>query len=219
MFPDTRRDCYHLGVLKSVTVRSGQSHPHTYLPISLQGLAMSRTIELAIDALLARKETLTVPNVMSAYLQVADFYGTDVYLDDAIAAFEHALDKHPLPLDAAQYAAYQRPYVLEVDQLRRDYLETRKKDERCTCGKCGRPIENPSEDSRVATEEETVPKPPARSERRMHAVFIPLLTADSAVHAGRTKKRRVTRRRASNSSDGSIVTDPFAPSTSSTMFL
>ena len=131
---------------------------------------MSRTIELAIDALLARNEALTVPNVMSAYIQMADFYGTDVFLDDAVAAFEHALDKHPQPLDATLCAAHQRPYVLEVDQLRRDYLETRRKAEVCTCGKCGRPIEGPSEDSHSDTsQEEIVPRRPAKSEKSASA--------------------------------------------------
>ncbi|KAJ3536206.1 hypothetical protein NM688_g6868 [Phlebia brevispora] len=101
---------------------------------------MTRSIERAIDALVARQEPITVQNVITAYFHVVNFSGGGVQLDEAMLAFEHALDKHPLPVSADGASYCYRPYVDEVDRLRRDYWAERMGGAKCTCGKCGCPI-------------------------------------------------------------------------------
>ncbi len=99
---------------------------------------MWTNIELAINFLLSIKQPLTVPNVLSAYIEVAGFRSTE----DAVVAFEHALDKHPLPLNyEPQGTVYHRPFILEVDHIRRDYWKERLGDAaNCTCNEGGNPV-------------------------------------------------------------------------------
>lgn len=97
---------------------------------------MLSTLEQAINSLHTSKQPITVRNAIAAYLSVGGFSGTDVCVEDAVVAFEHALDKHPLPpMDSS--TTYHRQFVLEVDVLRKKYWTEKSGCSHCVCGKCG----------------------------------------------------------------------------------
>lgn len=170
--------------------------PSPLPPFTLQA---TTSLEIAIDILLSNSQPITIRNALAAYIRAADFSpeeassgaNTDdtVTVEDAIVAFEHALDKHPLPfqamLEPSQLAApstkrkttktakkskktktktfppglataylnnspgqqpfsYHRPFINEVDKLRREYYTEKAENafkaasaQACTCGKCG----------------------------------------------------------------------------------
>lgn len=175
-------------------------HTPTSSPAASQHLPATTSLEIALDLLLSNSQPITIRNALAAYIQAADFASSpeslaalgmdgELTVEDAIIAFEHALDKHPLPLDAAVAAPpaaapsrspspprkkktvrvkkktkashpssadapadssgeaysifFRRPFVAEVDQLRREYYAGKAEAALkanpypCSCGKCG----------------------------------------------------------------------------------
>lgn len=64
---------------------------------------MHSNIERAVADIITANKAVTVANIFPIYIRVAGF---DTVCDEAVIAFEHALDKHPLPSAEApvQYA-------------------------------------------------------------------------------------------------------------------
>lgn len=184
----------------------------TASPSPVQSLTMQPTtsLEIALSILLSNSQPITIRNALAAYIQAADFTASTTFytgfaddiatVEDAVIAFEHALDKHPLPLGAMPVVsaapaprrpakkktvrtktkmtkvksstarltididvtvetsvnapssstmdpvAYRRPFINEVDQLRREYYTEKAQSVlqagayKCTCGKCGDPV-------------------------------------------------------------------------------
>jgi hypothetical protein len=76
---------------------------------------MLSNIEQAVVDLLDREKAITVPNVFSAYMQIA---GLDVdAIEEAVITFERAMDKHAVRPDAVQ-----SPMIVE---LRNQYWYTK----------------------------------------------------------------------------------------------
>ena len=185
---------------------------------------MSKSIERAIDALVAKQEPINVRNVIAAYLQIVNFNGGDVQLDDAMVAFEHALDKHPIPLAGNNAVCYYRPYILEVDQLRREYWAERMGGAKCTCGKCGCPIfedtpppidaYDPTVDVPYGTiKEKRKVKGGKRASPCFLIVYSQLL---NCALSGKSMKKRVTKKRVADPNCIALLqpADPLGPSTS-----
>ena len=169
------------------TPTSSPSHS----PIPSIALQATTSLEIALDILLSNSQPITIRNALAAYIQAADFSpdattggGPEdaATVEDAIIAFEHALDKHPLPFYAlpllsypqaptkkkstktkkvktktsppayaagypggsaqAEPVSYRRPYIDEVDKLRREYYTEKVENAMkmgsypCSCGKC-----------------------------------------------------------------------------------
>lgn len=180
---------------------------------------MLTTLEQAISALHISKQPITVRNAIAAYFNVAGFNGSDVCVEDAVVAFEHALDKHPLPPACASLAC-RRQFVPEVDRLRKEYWTERSGCFHCVCGKCGCPVV--PKELAARTEELTQGRiPPAKrpaARKRTFGLclsfFAPTVTFVRI--AGNVKKRKTPRPCVSNSSDSesSPSSDPYGPSTS-----
>lgn len=168
-------------------------HPHA---------APNTSLELALYSLGKQGKPITVKSALSAYLQIIGFHDHPSLLDpgvktkspyaaksghpfegitvqDLLATFEHALDKHPLPRRAVlrpkrkrrmaqavddavstqrplrkrrpklrdpsarpPHRCYNRPFILEVDQLRYEYYTAKRLSvPGCLCGKCGVPLD------------------------------------------------------------------------------
>ncbi|KAK7676470.1 hypothetical protein QCA50_020544 [Cerrena zonata] len=158
---------------------------------------MCTTIEKALQSLLKAEQPLTVANVLSAYLEIAGFTTTnpDTVSEDAIMAFEHALDKHPAPPPPRKTKSGKliprketQRWSFEVAKLRDEYWIDRlgvKSCAKCKCRKCGRYI-----GSTPAIEEA-----PTQKKRVVNK---------------RGTKKRIVKRKAEIKS----VWDPYAPSTS-----
>ena len=118
--------------------------------------SMSRSLVCALDRLVDKNEPITVTNVFKAYAEVINFVSA-AEVDDAVWAFGHALDKYPRPpRDTIRRRRYlQEPekvhrYLLEVEQLRRDWWTARLGSAKCTCGRCV----CPGDDSKYAYDED-----------------------------------------------------------------
>ncbi|GBE90018.1 hypothetical protein BKA93DRAFT_460201 [Sparassis latifolia] len=109
---------------------------------------MSTSIEQAICTLVRQNKPLDIINVLTAYLHIVGYIeGADLtgvrLVPDAIIAFEHALDKQPVPRVRSPRATApftERPYAVEIAELRKQYW-TEMMDiggfSRCTCAACG----------------------------------------------------------------------------------
>ncbi|KIP01642.1 hypothetical protein PHLGIDRAFT_123180 [Phlebiopsis gigantea 11061_1 CR5-6] len=154
-------------------------------PIPSIMLQATTSLEIALDILLSNSQPITIRNALAAYIHAADFSpdatasggrADAATVEDAIVAFEHALDKHPLPFYAlpllpsppsqkkkraktkkpaarpppppggstqAEPVSYRRPYIDEIDKLRREYYTEKVENAMkmgsypCSCGKCG----------------------------------------------------------------------------------
>jgi hypothetical protein len=183
-------------------------------PAAPRALKPTTSLEIALSTVLSSAQPLTIRTALAAYIHAADFgvpesafvhaRGDEPFsAEDAILAFEHALDKHPLPVPASavpasrlpkrkrtaskartrarrrvhglrspggpssspsassysfvpkmsqsapapapQPVAYRRPFVDEVDRLRREYYAEKARVIpppccACTCGRCGEPV-------------------------------------------------------------------------------
>ncbi|GLB45456.1 hypothetical protein LshimejAT787_2300160 [Lyophyllum shimeji] len=95
---------------------------------------MLSNIEQAVLDLLATKQSITVPNVFSAYMRIAGHDMSDT--EKAVVTFERALDKHAVRPDDVQSPM--------IEKLRNQYWYTKlggRKDgdgECCVCEHCGR---------------------------------------------------------------------------------
>ncbi|CAL1713812.1 unnamed protein product [Somion occarium] len=114
---------------------------------------MSTTIERALTSLVRAQQPITVVNVLSAYLQIAGFATEpSAASEDAILAFEHALDKHPAPPPMRTTrngkivpssnvpATGRRKYSADVARLREEYWKDKLGKSaklKCTCADCG----------------------------------------------------------------------------------
>jgi len=169
---------------------------------------MSTSIQQAIATVLERNESLTIANVLAAYLKILGYMATDATETDmpqeALVAFEHALDKEPVlsrrRATATCVALCKRMYTAEITQLRKEYWRERLgaiDAVRCTCPSCGNTVSYTREDPESQdAEAKGTPKRVKDGQRRV-------------------KARRVANyRRDLPRSDPPRDRDPYAPSTS-----
>ncbi|KAH9912940.1 uncharacterized protein B0H18DRAFT_218290 [Fomitopsis serialis] len=111
---------------------------------------MLTNIELAISSVLRKREEVTVPSVLVDYLRIIGYIAPGqkevIVPHEAVAAFEHALDKEPvLRARRATPDASLRThmYTKEITKLRKEYWKQKLSASypvRCTCPTCGHTV-------------------------------------------------------------------------------
>ncbi|GBE85087.1 hypothetical protein BKA93DRAFT_783952 [Sparassis latifolia] len=163
---------------------------------------MPTSLELAISSVISSQKSLSVPNVLAAYLHTTGFlpepdltHCGGAVAHEALVAFEHALDKQPAPPRSRVHAA-------EIDDVRKRYWLSRLGNEapnRCTCPSCGKTVAYARAQLEDQKEQEASGEKPKQKTRD-----------------GRKKKKRVVKRR-TGSSDSSSSYNPYGASSSTSV--
>jgi len=114
---------------------------------------MSITLDQAIASLVKAAIPITITNVLSAYLRIVGVSKEGTVEEGTIIAFEHALDKYPIPIPQrnriqnsvcdASFLKFIRPYTVQVAQVRKEYWKEKLgcvNASRCTCTGCGKTV-------------------------------------------------------------------------------
>lgn len=111
---------------------------------------MSITLDQAIGSLLHAAIPITIANVFAAYIRIVGLDEDGIVEEATIIAFEHALDKYPIPIPAqrrvqcdASFFSGMRPYAKQVAEVRKEYWREKlgcENASRCTCTGCGKTV-------------------------------------------------------------------------------